>query len=82
MKLTAKQMRSLYDFFKDIDDIRRAEGKKHQLATILSLAAAAILCGMRGYKIFPSGHSHLATKPVSVSDVVNGMVNMKYPAER
>ena len=50
MKLTAKQMRSLYDFFKDIDDIRRAEGKKHQLATILSLAAAAILCGMRGYK--------------------------------
>ena len=50
MKLTAKQMLSLYDFFKAIDDARRAQGKKHQLATILSLAAAAILCGMRGYK--------------------------------
>lgn len=50
MKLTAHQMRSLYDYFTDIDDPRRAEGKKHQLATILSLAAAAILCGMRGYK--------------------------------
>jgi hypothetical protein len=50
MKLTAKQMLSLYDFFKGIDDSRRAQGKKHQLATILSLAAAAILCGMRGYK--------------------------------
>ena len=50
MKLTAKQMLSLYDFFKTIDDSRRAQGKKHQLATILSLAAAAVLCGMRGYK--------------------------------
>ena len=50
MKLTADQMLSLYDFFRNIDDPRRAQGKKHQLATILSLAAAAILCGMRGYK--------------------------------
>ncbi len=50
MKLTAKQMLSLYDFFKTIDDSRRAQGKKHQLATVLSLAAAAVLCGMRGYK--------------------------------
>lgn len=50
MKLTANQMLSLYDFFTAIDDPRRAQGKKHQLATVLSLAAAAILCGMRGYK--------------------------------
>jgi hypothetical protein len=50
MKLTANQMLSLYDFFKAIDDPRRAQGKKHQMATTLSLAAAAILCGMRGYK--------------------------------
>lgn len=50
MKLTSKQMLSLYDYFHDIDDVRRAQGKKHQLPTILSLAAAAILCGMRGYK--------------------------------
>jgi len=50
MKLTSKQMLSLYDYFHDIDDVRRAQGKKHHLPTILSLAAAAILCGMRGYK--------------------------------
>lgn len=50
MKLTADQMLSLYDFFKEINDTRRAQGKKHQLPTILSLSAAAILCGMRGYK--------------------------------
>ncbi|MCU7881228.1 MAG: transposase family protein [Candidatus Thiodiazotropha sp. (ex Lucinoma aequizonata)] len=50
MKLTAKQMLSLYDYFKAIDDLRRVQGKKHQMATMLSLAAAAILCGMRGYK--------------------------------
>lgn len=50
MKLTAQQMLSLYDFFKEIDDPRRAQGKKHQLATVLSLAAAGVLCGLRGYK--------------------------------
>ena len=50
MKLTGEQMLSLYDYFHEIDDVRRAQGKKHQLPTILSLAAAAILCGMRGYK--------------------------------
>jgi hypothetical protein len=50
MKLTATQMLSLCDYFQEIDDPRRAQGKKHHMPVILSLAAAAILCGMRGYK--------------------------------
>jgi Druantia protein DruA/DDE_Tnp_1-associated len=50
MKLTAQQMLSLRDFFNDIDDPRRAQGKKHSLASVLALATAAVLCGMRGYK--------------------------------
>jgi GNAT superfamily N-acetyltransferase len=50
MKLTAEQMLSLYDFFTEIDDSRRAQGRKHPLASVLALAAAAVLCGMRGYK--------------------------------
>ncbi len=50
MKLTADQMLSLYDFFKTIDDPRRAQGRKHHLANVLALSAAAVLCGMRGYK--------------------------------
>lgn len=50
MKLNADQMLSLYDFFKDIDDPRRAQGRKHHLTNILALASGAILCGMRGYK--------------------------------
>lgn len=50
MKLTADQMLSLYDFFKEIDDPRRKQGKKHNMPSILALAAGAILCGMRGYK--------------------------------
>jgi len=50
MKLTANQMLSLHDFFKGIDDPRRAQGKKHHLPNVLSLAAGAVLCGMRGYK--------------------------------
>ncbi len=50
MKLKAGQMRSLYDFFADIPDPRRAQGRRHSLPTVLSICAAAILCGMRGYK--------------------------------
>ena len=50
MKLTAEQMLSLYDFFTQIDDWRRPQGRKHCLANVLALSAAAVLCGMRGYK--------------------------------
>jgi Domain of unknown function (DUF4338)/DDE_Tnp_1-associated len=50
MMLTADQMRSLPAFFADIEDPRRSQGRRHRLVTILSLAAAAILCGLRGYK--------------------------------
>lgn len=50
MKLTAEQMRSLPEFFKGICDPRRAEGKRHKIEVVLAIAAAASLCGMRGYK--------------------------------
>ena len=47
--LRAQQMQSLPEFFKDIPDPRRAQGQRHRLATVLAIAAGAILCGMRGY---------------------------------
>ena len=48
--LSAKQMESLPDFFADIRDPRRPQGRRHRLSTILGIAAGATLCGMRGYK--------------------------------
>lgn len=45
---TAQQMQSLPDFFADIPDPRRAQGRRHQLSTVLARAGAT-LCGMRGY---------------------------------
>ncbi len=50
MRLTADQMRSLPDFFRDIPDPRRAQGRRHPLPTVLASAAGAILCGRRGYQ--------------------------------
>lgn len=50
MKLRAHHQASLYDHFRELDDPRRAQGRKHPLPTVLALSAAAILCGMRGYK--------------------------------
>ena len=48
--LTADQMRALPDFFADIPDPRRRQGRRHPLPAVLAVATAAVLCGMRGYK--------------------------------
>ena len=50
MKLTADQMRSLPDFFKQIPDPRRGQGRRHPIHVVLAISAGAVLCGMRGYK--------------------------------
>lgn len=50
MHVTAEHMRALPDCFKKVTDPRRAEGKRHRLEVVLAIAAAATLCGMRGYK--------------------------------
>jgi hypothetical protein len=47
--LSAQHMKSLPDFFADIPDPRRAQGRRHHLSTVLAISAAATLCGMRGY---------------------------------
>ncbi|NOY72107.1 MAG: transposase family protein [Gammaproteobacteria bacterium] len=41
-------MKSLSDFFKEITDSRRTQGRRHQLSTVLSIAVAATLCGRLG----------------------------------
>jgi hypothetical protein len=48
--LNAAQMKSLPSYFLAIPDPRRKEGIRHRLPVVLALAAAATLCGMRGYK--------------------------------
>lgn len=50
MNITADQMRSLPDFFNEIDDPRRTQGRRHRLSTVLGIATAAVLCGMRSYE--------------------------------
>jgi hypothetical protein len=47
--LSAKQMQALPEFFADIPDPRRAQGRRHRLPTVLAIAAGATLCGMCGY---------------------------------
>jgi len=50
IKLSAEHAQSLPAFFADIPDPRRAQGRRHRLSTVLAISAAAVLCGMRGYK--------------------------------
>jgi hypothetical protein len=60
--LNAEQMRSLPDFFSDIPDPRRAQGRRHRLPTVLAIAAGAILCGMRGYQAISDWAQSLSQK--------------------
>ena len=59
---SAEQMRSLPDFFSDIPDPRRPQGRRHRLATVLAIAAGAILCGMRGYQAISDWTESLSQK--------------------
>jgi hypothetical protein len=60
--LRAQQMQSLPEFFKDIPDPRRPQGQRHRLATVLAIAAGAILCGMRGYLAISDWANSLSQK--------------------
>jgi Domain of unknown function (DUF4338)/DDE_Tnp_1-associated len=62
MMLTADQMKSLPDFFKEISDPRRAQGRIHPLPVVLAIATAAVLCGMRGYKAIAGWANDLGPK--------------------
>jgi hypothetical protein len=60
--LTADQMRCLPDFFNDIPDPRRAQGRRHRLPVVLGIAAGAVLCGMRGYQAIAGWADDLGAK--------------------
>lgn len=60
--LSAEHMQSLPDFFANIKDPRRAQGRRHRLPTVLAICAGAVLCGMRGYKAISDWAQNLKPK--------------------
>ncbi|MDP3704876.1 MAG: transposase family protein [Legionellaceae bacterium] len=62
MKLAAEQMTMLPSFFANIPDPRRTRGRRHSLRTVLSISAAAVLCGMSGYKAIAGWAEDLGQK--------------------
>jgi hypothetical protein len=62
MMLKAQQMQSLPQFFADIPDPRRGQGRRHRLSTVLAIATAATLCGMRGYQAIADWTQNLGQK--------------------
>ena len=47
--LRLPQWQSLYDLFADLPDARSRHGRLHPVGTIVTIAAAAVLAGARGY---------------------------------
>lgn len=60
--LMADQMRTLPEFFADIPDPRRKQGRRHSLPCILAISAGAVLCGMEGYKAISGWADDLGQK--------------------
>jgi len=65
-KITTQHMRSLPGFFKAVDDPRRTQGRRHRLSTVLGIATAAVLCGMRSYESISDGAESLTKNPESI----------------
>jgi len=62
LMMKAEHMRALPDFFMNIPDHRRGQGRRHSLPTVLAIAVAAILCGSRGYKDISTWANSLGQK--------------------
>jgi hypothetical protein len=50
MLLTADQTRSPPEYFGEVADPRRGQGRRHPLPAAMAMAVGAMLCGARGYK--------------------------------
>lgn len=62
LMLEADHMRSLFHFFVGVPDPRRGQGRRHHIATVLSIAAGAVLCGMHGYQAISDWAQSLGQK--------------------
>ena len=62
MKLSAEHMHALPEFFNQINDPRRPQGRRHPLPAVLAIATAAVLCGARGYKAISDWAQSLGQK--------------------
>ena len=62
MKLSAEHMHALPEFFNQINDPRRPQGRRHPLPAVLAIATAAVLCGARGYKAISDWAQSLSQK--------------------
>ena len=62
LMLKTQLMNALPDYFASIADPRRAQGRRHRLTTVLSIAAAAMLCGRTTYKAMAEWAASLGQK--------------------
>ena len=62
VSLTTAQMEDLHRRLRVLPDCRRARGQRHRLATVLTIAIAAVLAGSRGYTAIAEWAARLSQK--------------------
>lgn len=58
-RYTAGQCRSLWERLNELPDVRRSKGRRHRLASVLTICVLATLCGARGTRAIADFASHL-----------------------
>jgi hypothetical protein len=62
VSLTTAQMEDLHRRLRELPDCRRPRGQRHRLATVLTIAIAAVLAGSRGYTAIAEWAARLSQK--------------------
>src|SRR5260370_42409661 len=78
--------RSLMEVLAEVEDPRKARGKRHPLAAILALSVAATLCGANGYGAIAEWGRHHGAALARALGFTRGKtpraVTLHYPFER
>jgi len=78
--MKAEHMRALPDFFMNIPDPRRGQGRRHSLPTVLAIAVAAHFADLAATKTFRLGQTAWGKRHASTFVAAGKMGNGLFPA--
>ncbi len=75
---TVKQFRSLWEKLNELTDVRRTKGRRHRLASTLTICALATLCGARGTRAIADFAGYLTQTQLRLLRAYRNPKTMRY----